>query len=161
MGEDDILADLKAEGSLRPARTKYRSDRLSLGLAPKEGSRGGPDSYASASYDLIGNGEDQADVRRELALLKQGQAQLLSLLKQLREEIALERRSREVFQRHILSCLSPTNGSASVPAGSGLLSIASSTNSSAEEKAKDLKKKLLLANLKILELQNKTEAVKR
>lgn len=159
MGEDDILADLKAEGSLRPSR--YRSDRLPLGLAPKEGSRGGADSYASASYDLIGNSEDQINVRRELALLKQGQTQLLSLLKQLREEIALERRSREVFQRHLLSCLSPTNGSTNVSTGNGLLSTTGSTSSSAEEKTKDLKKKLLLANLKILELQNKTEAVKR
>ena len=104
----------------------------------------------------------EGSLHREVVSLREGQSQLLQAVERLRSELQEERRAREYLTQELKAVLggsfqapksAPTFGSMSLGGSS-----ASIQTQEADPKYKDLKKKLLMANLKILELQNrKTE----
>lgn len=90
-----------------------------------------------------------------LLSLKDTQEKLLATIEHMRHELSEERRIKELLLQEIRNLQgSSVTRSINRPSVSGLSQVATES----DPKYKELKKKLLMANLKILELQNKKSA---
>lgn len=150
--KNDLESEIR-RGLDRLGRKADQCDRLleSLAAERRRNHNTIDTSRAATTYDTQRT-EPLNVLVNELANLREGQLKMLQMIEKLQMELAEERRLRESLFVELRSRGLPVSAVPSAPMIQPSSTITSGETENA--KYKELKKKLLMANLKILELQN-------
>lgn len=150
--KNDLESEIR-RGLDRLGRKADQCDRLleSLAAERRRNHNTIDTSRAATTYETQRNDPLNALVN-ELANLREGQLKMLQMIEKLQMELAEERRLRESLLVEVRSRGLTVSGASSAQTIQSTSAVLPGETETA--KYKELKKKLLMANLKILELQN-------